>query len=105
MSGALENISSGTEIWLVVETGAVYHPQRQVPTDSGTFEASVVVGRINDDHLHGFPVHVLAVTEDVSKAFRRYQEDSASFRKWSGVPKPPDSRVLATLKVIRDDSA
>jgi len=107
LSGTLENISAGTEVWLVVETGTVYHPQHgQLQIDSGAFQASVVIGRKgNDDRGHEFPVHVLAVTEEVSKAFRRYLQDAASLRKWDGVPKPADSRVLATLKVTRDDSA
>lgn len=107
LSGTIENIPAGIDVWLVVETGAVYHPQgAQLPTDSGAFHARVIIGRINDDHLHEFTVQVLAVTEDISKSFRRYQQGSASFKKWAGVPKPAaDSKVLATVKLIRDDSA
>lgn len=106
LSGTLENISAGTEVWLVVEAGGVYHPQRLLAADNGAFQAPVVIGsRGSQDCGHEFPVHALAVTEDVSEAFRRYQEGSNSFKKWGGVPKTPDSRVLATLKLIRDDSA
>ncbi len=107
LSGTLENIPAGTEVWLVVETGTVYHPQHEaLPTNSRAFRASVFIGgKGNAERGQEFPVHVLAVTEDVSKAFRRYQKDSASSNKWVGVPKPADSKILATLKVIRDDSA
>ena len=35
LSGTVENISAGTEVWLVVETDPVYHPQKQLQfTDS-----------------------------------------------------------------------
>jgi hypothetical protein len=107
VSGTLKNIPAGIDVWLVVEIGTLYHPQgAQLPTDSGSFQASVIIGRIKDDHLHEFTVYVLAVTEDISKSFRRYQQGSASFKRWAGVPKPAaDSMVLATVKLIRDDSA
>jgi hypothetical protein len=107
LSGTLENISAGTDVWLVVETGTAFHPQVQLSTESGAFQATLVIGAVNEVPGHEFPVHVLAVTEDVSKAFTRYRLDSVSFKKWVGVPKtkPIDSKVLATVKVIRDDSA
>jgi hypothetical protein len=106
VSGTLENVSAGTDAWLVVETGAAYHPQRQLRTDRGTFRERVIIGRKNTDHGQEFTVHVVAVTDDVSRAFNRYREDSASFKTWGGVPKPAaDSKVLATVKLIRDDSA
>ncbi len=105
LSGNLEAISEGTDVWLVVETGALYHPQEQLPKENGPFRAPVIIGRINHDDMQEFTVHVLAATEEVSKAFSRYREDSASFKRWLGVPKPADSKVLATLKLIRDDSA
>ena len=105
LSGTIENIPAGINVWLVVETGTRYHPQH-LPTDSGCFRAPVIIGRKNDDHGHEFTVHVLAVTEDISESFGRYQEGSANFKKWGGVPKPAaDSKVLATVKLIRDDSA
>jgi hypothetical protein len=106
VSGALENVSAGTDVWLVVETGASYHPQRQLRTDKGTFRERVIIGRKDADHGQEFTVHVLAATEDVSRAFNRYREDSASFKRWGGVPKPAvDTRILATVKLIRDDSS
>ncbi|MGO8788985.1 MAG: hypothetical protein ACLQVL_16590 [Terriglobia bacterium] len=107
LSGTLENIPAGIDVWLVVETGTVYHPQHEaLPTNSGAFQAPVIIGGTsNEERGREFPVRMLAVTEDVSKAFRFYLQDAARLRKWKGVPKPPDSRVLATLKVIRDDSA
>jgi hypothetical protein len=106
LSGTIANIPAGIDVWLVVETGAVYHPQgARLPTDSGRFRAPVIIGLNNDNHGHEFTVHVLAVTEDVSKDFDRYQKDSFIFKKWHGFQKPADSRQLATLKLIRDDSA
>jgi hypothetical protein len=106
LSGTIENIPAGIDVWLVVENGPVYHPQgARLPTDSGAFRAAVTIGGVNSGHLHEFTVHVLAVTENISKSFGLYQQDSANSKKWPGVPKPADSLVLATLKVIRDDSA
>jgi hypothetical protein len=108
LSGTIENIPAWIDVWLVVATGTVYHPQgAQLPTDSGAFHrARVFIGGIKGDQLNEFTVHVLAVTEDVSRSFRRYQQGSASFQRWAGVPKPTaDSKVLATVKLIRDDSA
>lgn len=108
LSGTVENISAGTEVWLVVETDPVYHPQKQLqlPTASGAFQESVVIGGPNNNERgHEFPVHVLAVRKNVSNAFRGYLRDSAASKRWLGVPKPVDSMVLTTLKVIRDDSA
>ena len=108
LSGTFENIPPGIDVWLVVEIRAVYHPQgTQLPTDSGAFHRRpVIIGDVNGGHLLEFTVHVLAVTEDISKSFSRYQQGSASFKRWAGVPKPAaDSKVLATVKLIRDDSA
>jgi hypothetical protein len=48
---------------------------------------------------------VIAVTEDIGLAFDRYRADSGKRKQWSGVSKPPDSKVLATVRVVRDDSA
>jgi hypothetical protein len=107
LSGTIENVPAGIDAWLVVENGAVYHPQgAQLPTDSGAFHrAPVTIGGVNGENSREFTVHVLAVTEDISNSFRRYQQGSASFKKWAGVPKPDaDSKVLATAKLIRDDS-
>jgi len=50
-------------------------------------------------------VRLLATTQEVSDAFHRYCADSATFRKWRGVPAPKDSRIIATVEVLRDDSA
>jgi hypothetical protein len=66
----------------------------------------VTIGGENDGNSREFTIHALAVTEDISKSFSRYQQGSASFKKWAGVPKPSaDSKVLATVKLVRDDSA
>ena len=111
LSVTIKNIPAGIDVWLVVETGsgasAVYHPQgAQLPTHSGAFHrAPVIIGVPNDNQGREFTIHVLAVTEDVSKDFDRYQKDSSIFKRWHGFRKPADSRVLATLKLIRDDSA
>ena len=107
LSGTIENIPPGIDVWLVVENGPLYHPQgTKLPTDSGVFDrAPLTIGGVSDGHLREFTIHALAVTEDISKSFSRYQQGSASFKKWAGVPKPAtDSRVLATVKLIRDDS-
>jgi len=42
----------------------------------------------------------------VSNGFDRYRKDAGKKGKWPGVPKPADldGRVLATLRVVRDDS-
>lgn len=108
LSGTIENIPPGIDVWLVVENGALYHPQgRRLPIESGAFDrAPVTIGGDKGGHAHEFTVHALAVTEDISKSFSRYQQGSASFKKWAGVPIPAaDSKVLATVKLIRDDSA
>jgi hypothetical protein len=105
LQGTTNGIPPVIDVWLVVETGKVYHPQAQLPAGGGAFQASVFIGSPNDNHGQVFPVHVLAVTEDVSKAFQRYRQDSATFKKWRGIPKPEDCKVLATVKIIRDDSA
>jgi hypothetical protein len=107
LSGTIENVPPGIDVWLVVENGPLYHPQgTRLPTDSGAFHnAPVTIGSDRSGNLHEFTVHALAVTEDISKSFSRYQQGSASFKKWAGVPKPAaDSRVLATVKLVRDDS-
>jgi hypothetical protein len=44
------------------------------------------------------------VTEDVSVSFERYRRDAGKLNKWTGISKPPDSRILSTLTVVRDDS-
>jgi hypothetical protein len=87
LSGTIENIPPGIDVWLVVENGALYHPQgKQLPIDSGAFNrVPVTIGGDSGGHLHEFTVHALAVTEDISKSFSRYQQGSASFKKWAGV--------------------
>ncbi len=106
LSGTIENIPAGIDVWLVVETGTLYHPQEQLTTGGEPFRAPVIIGLVKDNHEHEFTVHVLAVTEDISKSFARYQQGSANFKRWAGLPIPAaDSRVLATVKLIRDDSA
>jgi hypothetical protein len=106
MFGTLEHVSTWTDVWLVVETGgAIYHPQTRLAADA--WQATISIGRSASalDKGRIFPVHILAVTQDVSKAFTRYQKDAAKHRDWHGVPEPPESQVLATVNVIRDDTA
>jgi hypothetical protein len=103
LSGTLENVPAGVDVWLVVETGTVYHPQGQQLL-TNLFRESVIIGRKNADLGQKFTIHVLAATEDVSNVFSQYQKDSSSFGKWEGVPIPPDSRVLATVELIRHDT-
>lgn len=105
--GTLRDVSEWVEIWLVVaEIRPRYHPQVHLPGASGAWQASVILGgaQISTDANHEFTIHVLAVTEDVSKAFERYIRDAQTEKKWPGVPVPPQPRILATLKVVRDDS-
>jgi hypothetical protein len=105
--GTLPEVSEWIDVWLVVETGAVYHPQTCLSRGATAWHSTVYLGRSQHglDANHEFPIHVLAVTEDVSRAFERYLTDARKRGQWSGLPKPPDSKVLATLRVIRDDSA
>ncbi|MGO9402996.1 MAG: toll/interleukin-1 receptor domain-containing protein [Terriglobales bacterium] len=106
--GTLHGVSEWIEIWLVVvaEGGTHYHPQAHLSRSENAWRADVYIGRSKEgaDANQEFSVHVLAVTEDVSNAFQRYRKDAGKRNEWRGVPKPPDSRVLATLKVVRDDS-
>jgi hypothetical protein len=105
--GTLREVPEWVEIWLVVaETGARYHPQVHLPSASGAWQSSVVLGgpptSLNANHE--FTIHVLAVTEDVNSDFERYLRDAGKLKNWSGVPVPPDSRVLSTVQLVRDDS-
>jgi hypothetical protein len=95
------------EIWIVVEVGNLYHPQHRVVRSEKTWQAWISVGRSTAgmDANAKFGVHVLAVTEEVGEAFERYRKDSGKRKQWHGVPKPPDSRILATISVTRDDAA
>lgn len=72
LSGTVGNIPAGIDVWLVVETGTVYHPQRQLSTGNGGFQEPVIIG-LNTSENQGqpFTVHALAVTEDVSETFDR----------------------------------
>jgi hypothetical protein len=102
--GTLREIPESVEIWLVVEAGTLYHPQKHLPR-VGDWESAVVIGRPGGrDSNRKFAIHVFAVTEDVSADFERYRQDASKQKEWSGVSKPPDSRILATPQVVRDDS-
>ena len=63
LSGTIENIPPGIHVWLVADTGAIYHPQgMQLSTDSGAFHrARVIIGGVNGGHLREFTVHVLSL--------------------------------------------
>jgi hypothetical protein len=105
--GTLREVSEWIDVWLVVEVGARYHPQKRLSRDAIAWQATVILGREHAgvDSSSKFPVHVLAVTGSVTSAFERYLTDGQKRKEWSGVPKPPDSKVLATVQVVRDDSA
>jgi hypothetical protein len=76
------------------------------PDRAVAWQSSVIIGGapIGSNANQEFTIHVLAVTEGVSTAFERYAKDSGKRKEWHGVPKPPDSRILATLRLVRDDS-
>jgi len=105
--GTLRDVSERIDVWLVVEVGNCYHPQEPLSRNAIGWQATVTIGRekLGADSSCEFPVHVLAVTESVSNAFERYLTDGERRKKWAGVPKPSDSKVLATVRVVRDDSA
>lgn len=103
--GTVEGIPDLIDIWLVVETGARWHPQVRLQRAVGTFQTTVSIGRAGLDGGHDFPVHVVATTEDVTSSLERYLKDAVRLRNWPGIPQPVDSRVLATITVVRDDSA
>lgn len=103
--GTLRGVSEWVETWLVVDTGTHYHPQAHLGR-AGSWQATSTLGRSGDfDANREFVIHILAVTQDVSNAFEQYLKDAGKQGKWPGVPKPPDGRVLSTLRVVRDDSA
>jgi hypothetical protein len=105
--GTLRNVSAWIDVRLVVETGALYHPQRRISPGALSWQTTVSVGRSQAglDASHEFLIHVLAVTEEVGDRFERYRTDSAKRKEWHGVPKPLESKVLATVRIVRDDSA
>ena len=103
VAGNLENISDWVNVWLVVETSGVYHPQVLLPRDNAAFDTQVTIGRVDQDQGKEFPVHILAVTEKVTKSFGRYCQGAARQGSWPGVPKPEESRVLATTTLIRHE--
>lgn len=104
--GTLSGVPDGVEIWMVVQTGNVYHPQARLHASQTTWQSAVILGRSENgaDTNREFTVHVLAVTESVSAAFWLYLTDPGMQPTWSGVPRPQESRVLATIVIIRDDS-
>jgi hypothetical protein len=105
--GILREVPEWVEIWLVVAEGtARFHPQVRLSRNSGAWHASVILGgpQPSLDVKHEFTIHVLAVTEGVSKAFERYLSDAVKLKKWAGVTIPPQSRILATLRMVRNDS-
>jgi hypothetical protein len=104
--GTLGEVSEYIDIWLVVEVDSTYHPQVRLRRSETNWQSVVAVGREARglDADHEFQVHVLAVTEDVDEAFQRYLTDEERLRKWQGVPTPQNRKILATVKVIRDNS-
>ena len=105
--GTIHNANEWVEIWTVVDVANRYHPQDHVVRSEKTWQAWLSIGRSTAgmDANAKFGVHVLAVTEEVSEGFERYRKDSGRRKLWLGVPKPPDSRILASITVIRDDAA
>ncbi len=102
--GTLQEVPSSVEIWMVVEMGSSYHPQAHLPRNTSSWQAGASLGREGFDADCEFRIHLLAVTEDVSSSFDQYRKDAGKQGKWHGVSKPPDSRILSTLAVVRDDS-
>src|SRR5262249_1491446 len=72
--GSVEGISDLVDVWLVVETGGVWHPQIRLTSGAATFQANVSIGRSGSDAGEEFPIHVVAVTEDVTSSFERYRK-------------------------------
>jgi hypothetical protein len=103
--GTVDRISDLADIWVVVETGTLWHPQPQLPRGATTFQTIVLIGRAGLDGGQEFPVHIVAVTEDVTNSLERYLKDAARLKNWPGIPNPTESRVLATIRVVRDDAA
>ena len=105
--GTIHDTNEWAEIWIVVDVGNKYHPQHRVVRTEKTWQAWISIGRSTPgmDANAKFGVHVLAVTEEVNDSFEQYRKDSAKRKQWTGVPKPSDSRILATITVIRDDAA
>jgi hypothetical protein len=105
--GTIYDSNEWVEIWVVVEVGNVYHPQYHIVRSQKTFQSWLFIGRptAGMDANSKFGVHVLAVTEEVSEGFERYEKDSSKRQQWHGVPRPADSRILASITVTRDDAA
>jgi hypothetical protein len=103
--GTLDGISDLLDTWLVVETGSGWHPQVRLPRGAATFQGVVSIGRAGHDNGGEFTIHIVAVTEDVTSSFEQYRKDAAVLKNWPGVPIPSDKKVVATVRVRRNDSA
>lgn len=105
--GTLGDVPDWINVWLVVEGGSKYHPQRRLPKCATAWQESISIGRSQPgcDANCEFPVHVIAVPPDVDEAFERYLSDANKTKTWRGVSRPPGSKILATIRIVRDDSA
>lgn len=105
--GTLGDVPDWVNVWLVVEAGSKYHPQRRLPKGAVAWQEIISIGRSQTglDANCEFPIHVIAVPPDVDEAFERYQSDASRTKTWRGVSRPPGSKALATIRVLRDDSA
>ena len=100
LSGNLEAISKGTDVWLVVETGALYHPQEQLPKENGPFRAPVIIGQAST--MATICKNLLFTCLRLPKRFAGVQPLSGGFRELpadgSAVQKPADSKCTRNVE-------
>ena len=108
MSGTVDNMPAGMQLWVVKEPSPNnFHPDAPKATITGNeWRATAYVGnnRAGSDTGTEFPIHIVLTSAATGQKFEKYLQTAAA-NGWPGLDTIFDGRILATTKVIRDDSA
>ena len=109
MTGTVENLPQGLELWVVNEiTRGNYHPDRGPAfIVVNTWNSTAYVGERTRGADTGveFTIHIVMVSHDTGEKFNEYINMAHKTGNWSGISTIYDGRIVATVKVIRDDFA
>jgi len=108
LHGTVEDLPNGTELWVIKEVNiGNYHPDNGPAFISGNkWESTAFVGNSTQGADAGiaFKIHIVEASHETGNKFRNYLGSAHRTGNWSGIGTIYDGKIVATIKVTRDDS-
>lgn len=109
VDGTVSALTAGSQLWIVKEPlSGVFHSDRgPVTVEDGKFHGTAYIGNATPgmDTGHEVKIHIVECSITVGQVFNNHVVGAETRGVWVGLPSLMGAQILATVSVVRDDSA